>query len=259
MEPEIEKATRMCPAGMSAEEWRLRLELAACYRLVDWFGWTDLISNHISLRLPGEEKAFLINPFGLHYCEVTASNLVKINVAGEKLAESKYGVNRAGFVIHSAIHEAREDAHCVLHTHTSEGIAVASKVGGLRDDNLYSAILHGKIAYHDFEGVTTDLSERPRLVASLGNKNLLILRTHGLLAIGRTVSQTFHAYWTLQRACEVQVMTDSMAGATLPVPQSVFDAARERRTGRNNPRAKDGDVVFGAMLRKAGIRFEELC
>ena len=259
MELELEQATRMRPAGIAAEEWRLRLELAACYRLVDWFGWTELISNHISLRLPGPEKAFLINPYGLHYCEVNASNLVKINLAGEKLDGSKYDVNKAGFVIHSAIHEARDDAHCVLHTHTSAGVAVACKAGGLRDDNLYSAILHGKIAYHDFEGVTTDMSEQPRLVASLGRKNLLILRTHGLLAIGRTVTQAFHAYWTLQRACELQVMTDSMAGPTLPVHQSVFDAARERRVGRNNPRAKDGDVVFGAMLRKAGIRFEELC
>jgi len=258
MELELDQAMRLRPASIAAEEWKQRLELAALYRLVDWYGWSETISNHISLRVEGPETHFLINPYGLHYCEVTASNLVKIDLAGNRVDGSPHPINQAGFVIHSAIHEAREDAHCVLHTHTDAGLAVACKAGGLRNDNLYSAILNGKIAYHDFEGVATDVEERPRLVASLGRKNLLILRTHGLLAIGRSVAQTFHSYWTLQRACEIQVLTDSMAGATLPVPQSVFDAARERNRSRTFNRADGGNAAFGAMLRKAAIRFEEL-
>ena len=258
MEVEMERASRTRPATISEEEWRLRLQLAACYRLVDWFGWSDAIANHISLRLPGAEKAFLINPFGLHYCEVTASNLLKINTAGDKLDESIHPVNKAGFVIHSAIHEARDDAHCVLHTHTTAGMAVACKVGGLRNDNVYSFKLHGKVAYHDFEGVTTDREEQPRLVANLGDKKLLILRNHGLLAMGRTVSQAFYAYWTLQRACEVQVLADSMAGPTLAIPEAAFKAAPTRRTGGANYHAKNADLVFAALLRKARISFEEV-
>jgi len=262
----FDRALQLRPQAISAEEWALRLELAACYRLVDWYGWSETINNHISLRLPGEAKTFLINPYGLHYCEVTASNLVKIDIAGEKLDDSPHGVNRAGFVIHSAIHDARDDAHCILHTHTPEGVAVACKAGGLRNDNLYSSFLHNKVAYHDFEGVTTNLEEQPRLVASLGAKNFLILRNHGLLTAGRTVAQTFHAYWTLQRACEIQVMTDSMSGPTLPIAQSVFDRAKERGSARStramgrtaSGRSKGDDMVFGAMLRKAGIRFEDI-
>jgi ribulose-5-phosphate 4-epimerase/fuculose-1-phosphate aldolase len=262
----FDKALQLRPAAISEAEWELRLELAACYRLVDWYGWSETINNHISLRLPGEEKTFLINPYGLHYFEVTASNLVKIDLAGEKLDSSQYDVNRAGFVIHSAIHDARDDAHCILHTHTPEGVAVACKAGGLRNDNIYSYFLNGKVAYHDFEGVTTDIGERPRLVASLGKKNFLILRSHGLLAAGRTVAQTFHAYWTLQRACEIQVLTDSMSGPTLPVAQSVLDQAKERSSARTSRsagrtasgRSKGDDMVFSAMLRKAGIRFEDI-
>ncbi|HVC10832.1 MAG TPA: class II aldolase/adducin family protein, partial [Burkholderiales bacterium] len=176
-----EKLLRLKPAGMAGEEWQARLELAACYRAFDWLGWTELIYNHITARVPGPERHYLINPYGLWYNEVTATNLVKVNLAGEAVDGSRYPVNRAGFVIHSAVHAAREDAHCIIHTHTTAGSAVASKKDGLRYDNFYGATLYGQVAYHDFEGVTTDLAEQPRLVASLGAKPVLILRNHGLL------------------------------------------------------------------------------
>ena len=176
-----EALRRLSPAGMQAAEWELRLELAACYRAFDWMGWSELIYNHITARVPGPARHYLINPYGLWYSEVTASNLVKVNLAGEAVDGSKYPVNRAGFIIHSAIHGAREDAHCVIHTHSTAGSAVACKKEGLRFDNFYSAVLYGEVAYHEFEGVTTDPAEQPRLVASLGKKAVLILRNHGLL------------------------------------------------------------------------------
>ena len=145
-----EEVLRLKPAGMTPEEWGLRLELASLYRAFDWLGWTESIYNHLTLRVPGPEKQYLINPFGLNYNEVTASNLVKIDLAGETRDGSTSLVNKAGFVIHGAIHAAREDAHCIIHTHTTAGMAVACKEGGLRHDNFYSAILYGQIAYHDF-------------------------------------------------------------------------------------------------------------
>ena len=172
------------PAGMVAEEWSARLELAACYRAFDWLGWTESIYNHITVRVPGSGQQYLINPYGLNYNEVTASNLVRIDVAGDTLDGSKHPVNKAGFVIHGAIHAARQDAHCIIHTHTTAGMAVACKEGGLRHDNFYSAILCGQIATHDFEGISTDVAERPRLVKSLGTKSILLLRNHGLLVVG---------------------------------------------------------------------------
>jgi ribulose-5-phosphate 4-epimerase/fuculose-1-phosphate aldolase len=200
------------PAGMTREEWVARLELAACFRLFDWFGWTTLIYNHISLRVPGTTDQFLINPFGLNYDEVTARNLLRIDVEGRKLCGSPNPVNAAGFVIHSAIHAARADARCIAHTHTTDGMAVACKQGGLRHDNFNSALLYGQVTYHDFEGVTTNPSEQPRLVRSLGDKSVLMLRNHGLLVTAGSVPQTGALMFTLQKACEVQVATDSLAG-----------------------------------------------
>src|SRR6218665_981806 len=212
------------PAGMEAEEWRARLELAACYRIFDHLGWTEAIFNHISLRIgSAAQTAYLINPYGLHYGEVTARNLLKIDVAGEKLAPSPHTGNRAGFVIHSAIHAARADAHCVVHTHTDTGMAVACKRGGLRHDNFYSAALHGKVAYHAFEGITTDLDEQQRIVRSLGDKPYLILRNHGLLATGQHVPDTLMNYWVLQRAGHVQGPTAARQGENEPVAPQVLE------------------------------------
>ena len=249
------------PAGMTETEWALRLELAACYRLFDHMGWAEMIFNHITVRVPGEDgeaPAYLINPFGLHYSEVTARNLVKIDIDGRKLDDSPYPVNAAGFVIHSAVHAHRHDAHCVMHTHTTAGVAVACKQHGLRHDNFYSAMLWGQVAYHDFEGITTDGREQPRLVRSLGDKDVLILRNHGLLVCGPHVPCTFMLMWTLQRACEVQMAADAAPGANVPVPQSVLERIPEQRKPMGVPGVREGQLAFDAILRRAGIRHADL-
>ena len=252
-----EKFLRLKPAGMTAEEWAVRLELAACYRVFDWMGWTELIYNHITAKVPGPEHHYLINPYGLWYNEVTASNLVKVNLEGKAVDGSKYPVNVAGFIIHSAIHAARNDAHCVIHTHTTAGSAVSCKKDGLRYDNFYSSILYGQVAYHAFEGVTTDTVEQARLVASLGTKSILILRNHGLLVTGGCVAQAFINYWSLQRACEIQAAADAMAGDNLPIPQQVLDDT-PRRVAAFRAGPRPGGEVFDATLRRAGIRYEDI-
>lgn len=252
-----EKVLRLKPAGMPSGEWATRLELAACYRAFDWLGWTELIFNHITAKVPGPDPHYLINPYGLWYNEVTASNLVKVNLEGKAVDGSKYPVNIAGFVIHSAIHEARHDVSCIIHTHSTAGSAVASKKAGLRYDNFYSAILHGEVAYHEFEGVTTDTGEQSRLVASLGRKSILILRNHGLLVACPGIAESFTTYWTLQRACEIQAATDAMAGENLPITQKVLDETPARtlpfRSG-----SRPGGMAFDGLLRRAGIRYEDL-
>jgi len=249
---------------MHDAQWRLRLELAACYRLFDWFGWFELIFNHITVRVPapsGKEGApaqYLINPFGLNYREVTATNLVLIDVHGNKLGDSPYPVNAAGFVVHSAIHAARPDAHCVMHTHTTAGMAVACKSTGLRTDNFYSAILAGSIGYHDFEGITTGTDEQPRLVSSLGANEVLILRNHGLLVVGEHIPAAFQTMWTLQRACEVQLAADSMAGPNIAIDDSVLRAIPAQLLPLRTAGHRIGEAVFEATLRRAGIRYEDL-
>ncbi|HLY66898.1 MAG TPA: class II aldolase/adducin family protein [Chloroflexota bacterium] len=237
------------PPTIALEEWDHRVRLAACYRVVDLLGWSEVVVNHISLRLPDAAGHFLINPYGLTYDEVTASNLVKIDVDGNKVAPSAHSVNPAGFVIHSAIHQARDDAHAVVHTHTTQGIAVATKQQGLRHDSFYAAQLYGQVAYHDYEGLSVRLGERERLVASLGDKPCLILRNHGLLAVGRTLAIAFFHMWRLQRACEAQVLTDAMAGANIPVSAEV--ALRNVEDANNF--GGDGTVAdkfFEGLVRK---------
>ena len=164
---------------MEKTEQELRVELAACYRIFDYLGWTELIYNHITVKLPGNDHHFLINPYGLHYSEVTASNLVKVDIDGNIMEDTEYTVNPAGILIHTAVHGAREDVQCITHTHTDAGMAVACSTEGLRTDNFYSALLQNRVAYHDFEGLTVLDDEKPRLIANIGNKNLLILRNHG--------------------------------------------------------------------------------
>jgi ribulose-5-phosphate 4-epimerase/fuculose-1-phosphate aldolase len=212
---------------MHPDEWRARVELAACYRIFDLLGWTEMIYNHITVRVPesvsGEPKQFLINPFGLHYSEVTASNLVKIDTQGRKLdAHNPHPVNPAGFTVHAAIHANKSDAHCVMHTHTTTGLAVACTASGLAQNNFYSAQLHGLVAYHDFEGITVHAEEAPRLLKNLGDKPLLILRNHGLLAWAATLPLALVRLWTLQRACDIQCMQASLGAAT-PVPLAVAE------------------------------------
>lgn len=242
-------STSTKPDWCSTEEWRARVRLAATYRVFHLLGWTELIFNHITLRVPGSEDQFLINPFGLTYDEVTASNLVKIDLEGNITGPSDYPVNPAGFVIHSAIHANAEDAHCVMHTHTSAGLAVACMEDGLRYDNFYAAQLHEMIAYHDFEGITVHDEEKPRLLRSMGDKRLLILRNHGLLSHGVTIAQAFALLWTLNRACEIQVLTDSMNGATLPLSSEITLAAT-RDSLQFSPKHRGADAILDALIRR---------
>ncbi len=197
---------------ISEAEREARVRLAACYRIFDHLGWTELIFNHITLRVPGPETIFLINPFGLHYREVTASNLVAIDLDGGPVRPAEHPVNLAGFVTHSAIHAHVPAAHCVMHTHTTAGSAVACLATGLSHDTFYGAQLYGRVAYHDFEGITVNTDERSRMLASIGDKRVVILRNHGLLTWGESVEEAFTWLWILQRACEVQVAA-AAAGA----------------------------------------------
>ena len=231
----------------------LRADLADCYRLFDWLGWTELIFNHITLRVPtpnDQKPEYLINQFGLHYSEVRPDNLVKIDIDGNTLDGSEAKVNRAGFVIHSAIHASREDAHCIMHVHTTAGCAVASKHDGLRHDNFYSAMLFNDVAYHDYEGVTTNLDEQPRLVNSLSKCNHLILRNHGLLVVGPDIPTTFNRLWTLQRACEIQLASDSGLGPNRVIPEHILKTVPASRVAANGEVHR---LIFDAMLRRAGI------
>ncbi len=234
------------------DEWSLRVQLAAAYRIFDMLGWAEMIYNHITIRLPdsvtGGQKQFLINPFGLHYREVTASNLVKIDIEGNKLdADNPWPVNPAGFTIHGAIHANVDGAHCVMHTHTTNGLAVACTEGGLAQNNFYSAQLHDLVAYHDFEGITIHADEAPRLLASLGGRPLMILRNHGLLAAGSTLALTFVRLWTLQRACDIQV-TQAALGRAIPVPERVA-VKTTHDSFQFDQRFGAGQDVFDAMTR----------
>ena len=226
-------------------EREARVQLAACYRIFNHLGWVELIFNHITLRLPGPEKLFLINPFGLHYSEVTASSLVLIDLEGNPVRESKWPVNKAGFVIHSTLHGSIPDVNCVMHTHTTAGMAVACLEEGLSPTNFYAAQLYGGVAYHDFEGITVEDAERERLVASIGGKRAVILRNHGLLAWGASLPEAFLTLWTLQRACDVQIAASS-AGALNPIRNEVF-AQTVRESGPREQRTCDD--VFAAMQR----------
>ncbi|MCW2367012.1 ribulose-5-phosphate 4-epimerase/fuculose-1-phosphate aldolase [Sphingobium sp. B7D2B] len=232
---------------MSDAEWQARQQLAACYRIFAHMGWDELIYNHISLRVPGEEQAFLINPFGLHYSEVKASNLVKIDIDGNTLDGSPHPVNRAGFVQHSVFHRHVPDAHCIIHTHTTAGMAVSSTQEGLLATNFYAGFLVGNIAYHDFEGVTVRTEEGARLVANLGEKRFMILRNHGLLVMGQTLPEAFLRYFVFERACEIQLAT-RQAGTPLIIPDEVL-AVHKRDMFSAIPAERFGMLDFAAMVR----------
>jgi len=242
------RAQREVP--MTEAERAARVELAACYRIFDMLGWTEMIFNHITLRVPGPEKRFLINPFTLHYREVKASNLVLIDIDGNPLRDTPWPINKAGFVIHSALHGAIENAHCVMHTHTTTGLAVACLKEGLSPTNFYAAQLHGKVAYHDFEGITTNLEECERLVRDIGDRPAVILRNHGLLSWGPSVAEAFMTLWTLQRACDVQIAS-SAAGALYPIRSEVFEQT-VRESGPGEKRTCND--VFAAMVRLVDAR-----
>jgi ribulose-5-phosphate 4-epimerase/fuculose-1-phosphate aldolase len=197
---------------VSAEEWQLRCELAACYRLVALYGWSDLVFTHISARIPGAEHHFLINPYGLMFDEITASSLIKIDMACNKLQDSPFPVNPAGFVIHSAVHEAREDAQCVLHTHTRANVAVAAQQHGVLPISQQSTFVLGSLAYHAYEGVAFRPDEKPRLQADLGDAKFLMLRNHGALVTGRSVAEAFLNMYIFESTCQIQV--SALGGGT---------------------------------------------
>ncbi len=233
---------------VSAEEWRLRVDLAAAYRLLALYRWDDLVFTHISARIPGPEHHFLINPYGAMFEEITASSLVKIDLDGNAVMDTPFAVNPAGFVIHSAIHAAREDAQCVLHTHTAAGIAVSAQKAGLLPISQQSVFPLSSLAYHDYEGVALNEDEKPRLVRDLGDKTYLILRNHGLLTVGQTIADAFLSMYTLQRACEIQVAAQGAGAELIPVPQSIVDGAEMFR--KVGTRGLGGQLVWPGLLRK---------
>src|SRR5215469_352019 len=196
---------RSLEGKVSAEEWKLRVDLAATYRLVVLYGWDDMIFTHISARIPGPDHHFLINPYGMLFDEISASSLVKIDIDGNKLDDSPYPVNPAGFTIHSALHMNRDDAHCIIHLHSTDGVAVSAQADGLLPIDQHAMLIIGDIAYHDFEGVAVDLDERERLVHDIGDRHLMILRNHGTLAIGKTCADAFMRMFYLERSCSMQV------------------------------------------------------
>ncbi|MEC3951199.1 class II aldolase/adducin family protein [Sphingobium sp. HWE2-09] len=241
-------ATAAKRPDMSAAEWEARQQLAACYRIFDHMGWSELIYNHITLRVPGEDDAFLINPFGLGYDEVTASNLVKIDIDGQVLYGSPYPVNRAGFMQHSLFHRHLPDAHCIIHTHTTAGMAVSSCAEGLRPISFYAAAFIGRIAHHDFEGVTIRPEEGERLIANLGDKRIMLLRNHGTLVMAPSLPQAFLTHWSLQRACEIQVAAGA-AGTPIDIPADVIVVHQRDLSAVQLP-VGPGVPDFQAMVRR---------
>ncbi|HEY1059928.1 MAG TPA: class II aldolase/adducin family protein [Limnobacter sp.] len=233
---------------VSAEEWRMRVDLAACYRLVAMYGWDDLVFTHISARVPGPEHHFLINPYGLLFEEITASSLVKVDLQGRKVMDSPYEINPAGFTIHSAIHEAREDANCVIHLHTVDGVAVSTQKDGLLPISQHSLFPMSGLSYHAYEGIALNPEEKVRLVADLGNTCSMILRNHGLLTCDKTVADAFLRMFFLQRSCEIQVKAQSSGGALIQVDPRIvagIQAAAEKVT-----LSAGGNIAWPALLRK---------
>jgi ribulose-5-phosphate 4-epimerase/fuculose-1-phosphate aldolase len=234
----------------SEAEWAARQELAACYRIFAMMGWDELIFNHITVKVPGEEGSFLINPYGMHYGEVTASSLVKIDGEGNKVdPDNPWHVNQAGFVQHSLFHRVVPDAHAIIHTHTTATVAVCSLEGGLQPVNFYACNLMGHIGYHDFEGITVREEEGVRLVENLGNHRVLLLKNHGPVVMGKTLPQAFLMYWVLQRACEHQMETMKM-GKAISVPDDVIAVHQRDQYLQQTPGMKPGQMEFDAMVRK---------
>jgi len=232
---------------MISEE-QLRVDLAACYRLVAHFGWDDLVFTHISVRLPGPEHHFLINPYGMLFDEITASSLVKIDMNGNKVEPSEHPVNPAGFVIHSAIHAAREDITCVLHVHTPEGVAVSAQKAGLLPISQQATIALASLGYHAYEGIALSDAEKPRLVADLGTSTALILRNHGLLTVGETVADAFLYMFNLQRACEIQLLAQSGGAELTNVDPRIVAGVKQNIAIVT--KGLGGNIAWPALLRK---------
>ena len=231
----------------SAEEWQTRVDLAAAYRLVAMFKWDDLVFTHITARLPGSHDHFLINPYGMMFEEITASSLVKIDMQGNKVEDSPWPVNPAGFTIHSAVHAARHDISCVMHTHTLNGVAVSAQKGGLLPISQQSIFVLGNLGYHDYEGVALRDDEKPRLVADLGNKSYLMLRNHGLLTVGRSTAEAFQAMYLFEVSCAIQIRAQ-VGGELIPVSQGIIDTAREQ--ARVATTGQGANLIWPGLLRR---------
>ncbi|MDP1539287.1 MAG: class II aldolase/adducin family protein [Moraxellaceae bacterium] len=232
---------------VSSEEWQLRCDLAACYRLVAAYGWSDLVFTHISVRIPGPEHHFLINPYGLMFDEITASSLVKVDQLCNKVIDSPFPVNPAGFVIHSAVHEARPDVQCVLHTHTRAGVAVSAQAAGVLPISQQSTFVLASLAYHDYEGVAFRPDEKPRLQADLGQANFLMLRNHGLLTCGASIADAFLNMYVFESTCQIQLSAQAGGELTQVDPQIVAGVAEAMRVQTSG---LGGAFVWPALLRK---------
>ena len=237
---------------VSPEEWQVRVDLAALYRLVALFGWDDLIFTHITAKVPGAEEHFLINPYGMMFEEITASSLVKIDLAGNKVMESEYEINPAGFTIHSCIHAARKDAMCVLHTHSINGVAVSAQKEGLLPLSQFAFIAMQSLSYHEYEGLALNPEEQPRLVRDLGNTNYMILRNHGLLTVGRSMAEAFQAMHRLEAACMVQVRAQAGGSELSHIPPEVMERAKIESI---EDRAHKARLAWGGLLRRLDRRF----
>ena len=234
---------------VSAEEWQTRVDLAACYRLVAHYGWDDLVYTHITAKILGAEDQFLINPYGMMFAEITASNLVKIDLAGNKLdADNPCPVNPAGFTIHSAIHAARHDAQCVLHVHTPNGIAVSAQKGGVLPISQQSIFVLASLAYHDYEGVALHADEKPRLVRDLGDKTFFMLRNHGLLTVGGSIADAFQAMYFFEATCMIQIRAQAGGGELIPISQPVLDGAQAQVKAVTQ--GLGGKLAWPGLLRK---------
>lgn len=232
---------------VSPEEWAIRCDLAACYRLVALYGWSDLVFTHISAKLPGPEHHFLINPYGLMFDEITASSLVKVDKDCNKIIDSPYPVNPAGFVIHSAVHEAREDAGCVLHTHTRAGVAVSAQAAGVLPISQQSTFVLGSLAYHGYQGVAFRPEEKPSLQADLGSANYLMLRNHGLLTVGKTIADAFLHMYVFESTCQIQISAQAGGPLTQVEPSIVQGVAQAMKVQTGGI---GGAFVWPSLLRK---------
>jgi ribulose-5-phosphate 4-epimerase/fuculose-1-phosphate aldolase len=239
---------------VSPEEWAVRVDLAAAYRLAAHYGWDDLIFTHFSARVPGPDDHFLLNPFGMMFHEVTASNLIKIDHAGDLVMDSEWECNPAAFVIHGVVHENRADAHAVMHLHTTEGVGVSAQPDGLLPVGQTSATLVNRLAYHDYEGLALDVEERKTLLANLGELNLMILRNHGLLTVGGSVGAAFYGMYSLQKACEYQIAAQAGGQVTLISPEICAKAQQQATHGFTQDL---GALAWAALKRQATDLFPE--
>jgi ribulose-5-phosphate 4-epimerase/fuculose-1-phosphate aldolase len=249
---DLSRLTPQLEGTVSAEEWQTRVDLAAAYRLVAHFRWDDLVFTHITAKIPGTEH-FLINPYGLMFDEITASSLVKIDIAGNVLQETPFPINPAGFVIHSAVHSARHDAQCVMHTHTLNGVAVSAQRNGVLPISQFSIFVLGSLAYHDYEGVALRDEEKPRLVADLGDKTFLMLRNHGLLTVGPTIAAAFSAMYFFETTCAVQLRAQAggsiAAGDLIEIDAAVLRTATEQSRLATLSKGP-GELVWPGLLRR---------